>query len=134
MYDVWSAVLVCVNTGLPAAGVSGVVAVPPPHWLFGAGWQPGVVGVTVARFVTKPVPVTTPLTVYVATAPAGRFTEPAMLFPLEPAVSHVPAPVVEQLTVTEPTVAGTLSASFAVPGPVPALVTVIVNVTGSPTM
>jgi hypothetical protein len=58
-----SAVLVCVKSGWAAADVGGVVASPPPHWSFGAGWQPGVVGVTVAVFVTAPAPVTTPVTV-----------------------------------------------------------------------
>src|SRR6516164_6497482 len=104
MYEVWSAVLVWVNKGLPKAGVTGVVAVPPPHWLFGAGWQPGVVGVTVVRFVTKPAPVTTPLTVYVATAPAVRFTEPDSVLPEAEVGVHVPVPVVTAHVIdTEPT-------------------------------
>jgi hypothetical protein len=59
MYDVWSAVLVCVNTGLPAAVIVEVEAFPPPHCVV----QPVVVGVTVAVFVTAPAAVTTPVTV-----------------------------------------------------------------------
>jgi hypothetical protein len=126
MYDAWSAVLVCVNSGWSPADVGVVVASPPPHWSFGAGWQPGVVGVIVAVFATLPAPVTTPVTVYVALWPAGRFTAPAMLFPLEPAVLHVPPVVAVQATDTEPTVDVTVSAIVADPGPVPVLVTVIV--------
>jgi hypothetical protein len=107
MYDVESAIFVCVNTGLAAALMVGVDAEPPPHCVE----QPGVVGVTVA---------------VLATAPAGRFTEPATAFPDEPVVVQVPPAVAEHVTPTDPTVVGTVSAIDAVPGPVPLLVTVIV--------
>jgi hypothetical protein len=80
----------------------------------------------VAVLVTAPALVTTPVTVYVATALAGRFTNPATVLPVEPVVVHVPPPVVEHVTPTDPTVDGTVSAIVAVPGPLPLLVTVIV--------
>jgi hypothetical protein len=63
MYEVRSASLVCPKNGLAAADVGGVDAGPPPHWAFGAGWQPGVVGVIVAVLATLPAPDTTPVTV-----------------------------------------------------------------------
>jgi hypothetical protein len=111
---------------LPTAEIGGVDASPPPHCLFGAGWQPSVVDVIVAVFATLPAPDTTPVTVYVALWPAGRFTEPTTVLSVEPAVSHVPVPGAVHVTATEPTVAGTVSETMAVPGPVPVLFTVIV--------
>jgi hypothetical protein len=122
MYEVVSAVLVCVNTGLAPALMVGVEADPPPHCVE----QPGVVGDTVAVFVTFPEDVTTPLTVYVATAPAGSVMVPATVLPLDPVVVHVPVPVAEQVTPTDPIVDGTGSLIVAVPGPVPVFVTVSV--------
>jgi len=51
--------LVWVNTGLPAAVITGVEVEPPPHWAV----QPGVVGVTETLLVTLPDEFTTPVTV-----------------------------------------------------------------------
>src|SRR5438132_1710993 len=115
MYVAWSAVLVWVNTGLPAAVIGGVEVDPPPHWPV----QPGVVGATDTLLDTLPAEMTVPETVYVAVAPAGRLTEPATVLPALPVVVQVPAPGAEQVTLTEPTLAGTVSAMFAVPEPVP---------------
>jgi hypothetical protein len=59
MYDAWSATFVCVNTGLSLALIVGVDASPPPHCVE----HPGVVGDTVAAFVSAPGLVTTPVIV-----------------------------------------------------------------------
>jgi hypothetical protein len=53
-------------------------------------------------------------------------TVPATELAVDPVVVHVPVPVAEQVTPTEPTVDGTASAIDADPGPVPSLVMVIV--------
>jgi hypothetical protein len=118
------------NIGLGPAVVVAVVASPPPHCVE----QPGVVGATVAVLVRSPALVTVPSTLYVATAPTGRATAPATVLLEDPVVSHVPPPVVVHETETDPTVAGTVSATVAVPGPVPVLVTAIVYVIGCPTI
>jgi hypothetical protein len=126
MYEVWSVVLVCVKSGFPAIGVGGVDASPPPHCVA----QPGVVGATAALLSALPAAMTVPVILNVATELAGRFTAPAMEFPLDPFVLHVPPFVAEHVTATEPIVAGTVSEIVVVPGPVPVLLTVTVYVMG----
>jgi hypothetical protein len=122
MYDVLSATLVWVNTGLPTAEVADVVASPPPHCVE----QPGDVGLTVAVFDTSPAATTAPVTVKVADWPAARFvTVPATLLALEPDVSQVEGAVAKHVTELTATVDGTVSLTLALPGPVPVFETVI---------
>jgi len=110
------------NTGLPTAvGLPGVVVIPPPHWVV----QPGVVGVTITLLLTDPAESTTPVTVNVVEAPAARLTVPDTSLPVAP---QVPGAAVVQAT--DPTVPGTVSATVAVPAPVPMFLTMIVYLIG----
>jgi hypothetical protein len=106
-----------------------VLADPAPHWVL----HPAVVGVTVAVFCASPIAAAAPLTVNTTLSPLGMLTDPEIAFPAFVAV-HVAIPAGVQVTVPTDTDAGAVSAMMAVPGPPPVLVTVIVYVTGWPTM